>query len=116
NFNVYAFILSSDTPSLFKNESDEEKLDGEKSDDKKKDKQEDDKKKDKKKSDEDKDKKADPTKVDFKNIAGRIIALPLRPGYYTLDGSTDKKLTYRRGREIGVYDLEKLEDKTLIEN
>ncbi len=112
NYNVYAFILSSETPSLFKNESDEEKLEGDKGEDKDKEEKE---KKDDKESKESKEKK-EPTKVDFKNIANRIIALPLRPGYYSLDGSVKNKLIYKRGREIGVYDLEKLEDKIIVEN
>src|SRR5690606_23799087 len=50
------------------------------------------------------------------NIPNRILALPLAAGYYRLDGSVTDLLVYQRGRTIGVYDLKKLEDRTLIEN
>lgn len=109
NFNVYAFILSKDTPSLFKNESDEEKIaDKGKDSDKEKDKPE-------KKSKTNKSDKPE-TKIDLDNMNNRIVALPLSPGRYQLNGATADMLTYMRGRTIGVYDLKKLEDKTLIEN
>src|SRR5690606_25912696 len=63
-----------------------------------------------------KDEKADKTKVDLEDINNRIVALPLQPGYYLLDGAAENKLVYMRGRTIGVYDLSKLENKDLIEN
>lgn len=117
DYNVYAFILSSKTPSIFKNESDEEPVKEDKSDDKKSDEKEESKKKDDKKQIA----KSDSTKttniaVDFDNIPNRILALPLAAGYYRLDGSVTDLLVYQRGRTIGVYDLKKLEDRTLIEN
>ncbi|MGO1243116.1 MAG: S41 family peptidase [Sphingobacterium sp.] len=119
NYNVYAFILSSESPSLLKSESDEEKLD-EKNDKEEKNTDKKDKAKKTKENEKtekgDKKDKKEPTKVDFKNIANRILALPLRPGYYTLEGSVKGKLIFKRGREIGVYDLEKLEEKTLVDN
>src|SRR5690606_1309574 len=116
----YAFILSKNTPTIFKNESDEETVKEEKKEDKKEEPKKEDKKDDKKsetakKSDA---AKADDKKleVDFDNINRRIIALPLQPGYYSLDGNVDKMLIYRRGSIIGAFDLEKAEDKTLVEN
>src|SRR5690606_14488412 len=117
DYNVYAFILSSKTPSIFKNESDEEPVKEDKSDDKKSDEKEESKKKDDKKQIA----KSDSTKttniaVDFDNISNRILALPLAARYYRLDGSVRDLLVYQRGRTIGVYDLNKLEDRTLIEN
>lgn len=114
NFNVYAFILSNDTPSLFKSESDEEKIADEKKDNEK-DKKEEEKKDENEKS---KTKKSDKakTKVDLDHINNRIVALPLSPGRYSLNGTTENLLTYMRGRTIGVYDLKKLEDKRLVEN
>ncbi|SFS75048.1 tricorn protease [Sphingobacterium wenxiniae] len=117
NYSVYAFILSKDTPSIFKNESDEEKI----VEDKEGKKEETEDKKDgddKSKSSEEpkgKDKKAPTTKVDLEDINNRIVALPLSPGYYRLNGATENMLTYMRGRSIGVYDLNKLEDKTLVD-
>lgn len=113
SFNVYAFILSKDTPSIFKNESDEEKVVDEGSD-KKDGKNTKDEEKDANKKG--KDEKADKTKVDLEDINNRIVALPLQPGYYLLDGAAENKLVYMRGRTIGVYDLSKLENKDLIEN
>jgi len=111
NYSVYAFILSKETPSLFKNESDEEKVADEKTPDETK------KEEAKKESDseETKDKKPDKTKVDLANIPNRIIALPLQAGHYRLDGSVENMLTYMRGRTIGAYDLKKMEDKTLVD-
>ncbi len=102
NYNVYAFILSKDTPSIFKNESDEEKITNEK----------------KEKDEEKKDKKADKseTKVDLDDINRRIIALPLSPGRYWLNGAAENMLTYMRGNTICIYDLKKQEEKILVEN
>jgi tricorn protease len=119
-FNVYAFILSKNTPTIFKNESDEETVKEDNKEDKKEVSKKEDKKDDKKSET---GKKADAPKVeekklevDFDNINRRIIALPLQPGYYSLDGNVEKMLIYRRGSVIGAFDLEKAEDKTLIEN
>ncbi|TDS14821.1 S41 family peptidase [Sphingobacterium paludis] len=118
SFNVYAFILSKDTPSIFKNESDEEKVGDEKKDDKKKEesKEKEERKNKDKEEGEAKDSKVVKTKVDLDGINNRIVALPLQPGYYRLDGATENMLTYMRGRSIGVYDLVKLEDKTIVDN
>ena len=117
-FNVYAFILSKKTPTIFKNESDEETV----KEDKKEDSKEEIKKEDKKGANKD-DKKAEQAKaeekklvVDFDNINRRIIALPLRAGYYSLNGQVENMLLYSRGGTIGAFDLQKAEDKTLIEN
>ncbi|NGM65561.1 S41 family peptidase [Sphingobacterium sp. SGR-19] len=113
NYNVYAFILSKDTPSIFKHESDEEKI-------RDSSKEADDEKKEKNDGSEEKleDKKADKsyTKIDLDDINRRIVALPLSPGRYWLNGATENMLTYMRDSKIGVYDLKKLEDKVLIEH
>lgn len=120
SFNVYTFILSNDTPSLFKPESDEEtvKVDS-----------------DKKEGDSSKtnnnaaaanntntakgsanNAKEVVTKIDLDaNISNRIQALPLPAGYYRLDGSVQDLLTYQRGTTIGVWDLKKRENRTLVE-
>ncbi|PRD53770.1 S41 family peptidase [Sphingobacterium gobiense] len=114
NYNVYAFILSKETPSLFKNESDEEEI----TDDKTKNKKEENKEKEDKseeKPKEDKSKKS-ATKVDLEDISRRIVALPLSPGRYSLNGTTENMLIYMRGNTIGAYDLKKLEDNKLVEN
>lgn len=121
NYSVYAFILSKKTPSIFKNESDEEVVKVENVEPTK----EDSKKDTGKKSKEDSKKEdvkvaAKPAtkklEVDFDNINSRIIALPLPAGYYRLDGSVDNMLTYQRGGTIGAYDLAKMEDKSLVDN
>lgn len=121
NYSVYAFILSKKTPSIFKNESDEEVVKVEnveptKEDSKKdtgKKSKEDSKKEDVKVAAKSATKKLE---VDFDNINSRIIALPLPAGYYRLDGSVDNMLTYQRGGTIGAYDLAKMEDKSLVDN
>lgn len=110
SYNVYAFILSTETPTLFKNESDEEKVVEEKTDSKKKEEDT------KKKEEEVKKDETNKVAVNFDYINNRIIALPLPSGYYRLNGATENMLTYQRGRSIGVYDLVKLEDKVLVEN
>lgn len=117
NYNVYAFILAKETPSLFKNESDEEKVAEEDTDEKKKEEPKKESEEKDKTGDEPKTKDKTPakTKVDLADIQNRIIALPLQSGYYRLDGSTENMLTYMRGRSIGVYDLNKLEDKIIVE-
>ncbi|MHC8948738.1 S41 family peptidase [Sphingobacterium hungaricum] len=126
SYNVYAFILSSETPSIFKNESDEEKVTEEPAapekkkeepkDEKKTTKKGDKKEGDKQDEEETKKEKVTPIKVDFDNIQNRIVAIDLPAGYYRLDGSVDKSLMYMRGRTIYAYDLEKLEEKSLVEN
>lgn len=118
NYNVYAILLSKKTPSIFKNESDEETIKEEKAEEsKKQDKKED--KKGGKTKEEDKlaaKSATKPLEVDFDGISSRIVALPLPTGYYRLNGNIDNVLTYQRGGTIGAYDLVKLEDKTLVEN
>lgn len=106
-YNVYAVLLTKDTPNIIKNESDEEKIKEEES---KGDKEKDDKKDNKKEDD----KKT--VNIDFNDIQHRIVALPLRPSFYTLDGSVRDMLIYQRGGTIAAYDLKKNEDNTLIEN
>jgi len=121
-FNVYAFILSKKTPSLFKNESDEETVKEEKIEEPKKEEKVAEKKDNKKKSNA-KDEVKPPAKpvekkleVDFEDINSRIVALPLPAGYYRLDGSVENMLTYQRGSSIGAFDLIKMEDKALVDN
>lgn len=121
NYNVYAFILSKDTPSIFKNESDEEEVAEDKKESNKKDDKsnnKDKKEKDNKSEEKSKEKKLDKpdTKVDLDDINRRIVALPLSSGRYGLNGAVESMLTYMRGSTIGIYDLKKLEDKTLVEN
>jgi len=117
NYSVYAFILSKHTPSIFRNESDEEAIKEEKRTEEKKAGDKKEKKKHKKSNDEMPDKPtAKKIAVDFEDIYTRIIALPLPPAYYRLDGSSENLLTYQRGSTIGVYDLNKMENRSLVEN
>jgi len=120
NYNVYAFLLSKKTPSLFKNESDEEVV----KEDKVEAPKAEPKKEESKKGKGDAKPEAKSTavaatkklEVDFDGINSRIVALPLPAGYYRLDGSVDNMLTYQRGGSIGAYDLVKMEDKPLVDN
>ena len=119
SFSVYAFILSKKTPTIFKNESDEEVVKEEKKEEKKQAPKVEDKKDDKKSAtskDEAPKVESKKLEVDFDNINRRIIALPLQSGYYQLDGKVENLLIYKRGGIIGAYDLQKAESKTLIEN
>ncbi len=101
NYHVYAFILSTDTPSIFAPESDEETIKKEKED--------------KKEEEKDKDQNKE-TKIDFENTSSRIVSLPLPAGYYQLDGQVEGMLLYQRGSTLGAYDLKKRENNTLVEN
>lgn len=102
SYNVYAFILSEDTPSIFQPESDEETVQADTT-----------AKKEADKKNGNGDDKA--TKIDVQNVNNRIIALPLPAGSYRLDGSVADLLIYSRGATIGAYDLKKKESRTLIE-
>ncbi|MCA5006595.1 S41 family peptidase [Sphingobacterium bovistauri] len=116
SFNVYAFILSKKTPTIFKTESDEETVKEEKKEEPKKE----DKKDDKKSTDKKESAASKPEEkkliVDFENIDRRIISLPLQAGYYSLNGQVENMLMYSRGGVIGAFDLQKAEDKVLVEN
>lgn len=118
NYYVYAFILSSDTPSLFKNESDEEKVKEDKKEEADKKKDDSDKGTEKNKKEDNKDKKQESDKkikVDFVNINHRIQALPMAGGYYSLNGNADGKLIFQRGRTLGAFDLNKMKEESLSE-
>lgn len=116
SFSVYAFVLSKNTPGFLKDQSDEEEVKEEtKKDNPKKEEPKDDKKLAGKKTetpDKPKDKKLE---VDFDNINRRIIALPLRAGNYVLNGNVENMLIYLRNGSINAYDLEKGEEKVLVE-
>ncbi|MDM1047378.1 S41 family peptidase [Sphingobacterium hotanense] len=123
-YNAYAFILSSDSPSIFKNESDEEtvKTDAPAKEEDKKEK-ETAKKKDSKKESTDKSKAEDkatdkvkPVKVDYANINNRIIALPIPSGAYNFNGNVENTLLYARNGSLIAFDLNKLEEKNLVDN
>ncbi|HLR49241.1 MAG TPA: PDZ domain-containing protein [Candidatus Sphingobacterium stercoripullorum] len=129
SYNVYAFILSKDTPSLFPFESDEEKVkedatakdEGEQKQDKKDGKEKDNstkKKSDKKKSEKSEKEKSDKPsiKIDFDQVERRIVALPLPSGSYRLDGTVDGKLVYQRGSTLGAYNIKNQKDEKLADN
>lgn len=123
-YNAYAFILSNDSPSIFKNESDEEtvKTDAPAKEEEKNEK-EPAKKKDGKKESTDKSKTEDkatdkvkPVKVDYANINNRIIALPIPSGAYNFNGNIENTLLYVRNGSLFAFDLNKLEEKNLVDN
>ena len=111
-FHSYAFILSSETPSIFTNESDEEKIPGEGKDEKKtKDKDD----QDKKESKQEGQNNVKPMKVDFEHVNNRIIALPIPAGSGSFNGLVEDKLIYTRDRNIYAFDLKKLKENLLVE-
>ena len=101
--NIYAFILSEDTPSPLQPSSDEEEVEEGK-----------DKKKKKKDKDKDEDKK-EKTRIDLdKNIQNRIIALPIRSGRYRqINGDVAGKLLYSQGSSLHAYDFKDRESKEI---
>ena len=103
SYNVYAFLLSHDTPSIFQPESDEESIKADTSSSTAS------------RNGDKKNGEVAVTKVDLDGINNRIQALPLPAGYYSLDGGVADLLIYQRGSTIGAYDLKKKENKTLIE-
>ena len=115
-YNTYAFILSSDTPSIFKNESDEETVKSEAPTTDNKKKEDSDKKDGKSEEQESKNPKTNDIKVDFDQINNRIVALSISPGVGQLSGLVENMLIYTKGRSIFSYDLNKLEEKSLIDN
>lgn len=121
-YNTYAFILSSESPSIFKNESDEETVKVE-APAKEEDKKEKDtgKKKDDKKQSADKSKAennavAKSVKIDYENINNRIVALPIPAGSYGFNGNVENTLLYVRNGSLFALDLNKLEEKNLVDN
>lgn len=113
NYHVYAFILSNETPSMFKNESDEEEVKKEKKDEKEGEEQKK-KKEEKKDTKEDKNsEESEKIKVDFTNINTRIQALPLPAGHYQLNGKVKDKLLFLRGGTLGSFDLKKIKEENL---
>ena len=126
-YNAYAFLLSSETPSIFKNESDEETVKSEESKKEESDKsKEADKKGENKKDAKDKSSKGKEAekpkeaskdiKVDFENINNRIMALPIPKGSYSFDGQVENQLIYKRENNIYAFDLNKMEEKSIVEN
>lgn len=109
SYSVYAFILSKDTPTLLANKSDEEKVKEEGKDNKVAGKESSKKGEDSSSTDK-------KLAVDFDHINRRIVALPLRAGYYSLEGTVDNMLIYSVGGTISAFDLDKGESKTLVEN
>lgn len=103
---IYAFILSEKTPSPLQPKSDEEEIE-EKNDKKKEEK------KDKKKKDSDK--KNDSIEVDLNNnIQNRIIALPIKGGYFNqIDGNVEGKLLYTQRGKLHEFDLDKQKSKEI---
>ncbi|MFZ4261467.1 S41 family peptidase [Sphingobacterium sp. HJSM2_6] len=120
-YNTYAFLLSSETSSVFKNESDEEKVkeeepNKEKKEDKKKDSKDEKSKEEKDKEEAAAKEKSKDIKVDFANINSRIQALPIPTGSYGFNGSVENQLMYMRSGTIYSFDWNKLEEKSLVEN
>lgn len=108
--NLYAAVLSKNTPTPFTPESDEETV---KTDDKEKEKD----------KDKDKDKKKDSTKatpakpeaslVDAEGLQQRIITLPVSAGrIYGVNGAVKDKVFFADGSEIKYFDLKERKTET----
>ncbi len=122
NYTAYALILSKKTPSLYKTESDEEKITEEPAPAKKEEP-----KKEEKKSSDKKDTKpaAEPVKpaetkkpieVDLDDLSNRIIALPIPAGgLSSIEGGVDGQLLYIRNGELSALNLSKMESTSLVQ-
>lgn len=100
-YHPYVFILSSQTPTIFTQESDEEKIDEES------------KEKDKKESK--KEESDPPIEIDFEQVNSRILSLPIAAGSGAFNGKVKDQLTYSRAGNIYKFDLKKLEETLLVE-
>jgi tricorn protease len=132
---IFAVTLKADEASPFKPESDEEKAAEEKKDEKKDEKKSADAKPGEQKPDEKKEEKKEepvkPIQIDLEGIGNRIVPVPIKPGI--LDGLAVRKgkLFYidtpqearqfvpnagpRPRNVLHVYDVEKREEKVLLE-
>lgn len=101
--NIYAFILSEDTPSPLQPESDEEVVKVKNDEKKKKDKEK------------EADKKVAETRIDLaKNIQNRIIPLPIPSGRFNqINGAVEGKLLYSQSGTLHAFDFEKKESKEI---
>lgn len=119
NYSAYAFILSSKTASIFKNESDEETVKEDKDEiEKSKETTKADKKGKENKKEEPKKEAAklavQPTAIDFDNINNRIIALPIGEGVYGINGGVANQLTYVKNGTLYAFDFTDLKEKDLV--
>lgn len=95
--NLYAFILSEDSPSPLKPESDEEKVKEENNEVKKDDKKKEDSK---------------DIRVDLNNVEKRIIPLPIPSGHFNqISGAIKGKLLYVLNGKLNSYDFSKQKAK-----
>jgi tricorn protease len=120
NYNVYALILSKKTPSLYKTESDEEKVTEEPIPAKKEEP-----KKDDKKATKDSKAAAEPAKpvetkkpieIDLDDLSNRIISLPIPAGGLSgIDGGVEGHLLFIRNGELNTLNLSKMEITSLVQ-
>ena len=113
SYTVYAWLLSKDTPSLFKPESDEEVVKEEKKEDKKEEKKDEAPKKEDSKTTPEA--KNNDIKIDFDQINRRISALPFPAGYYSLDGRVADMLLYSQGSTLRSFSFKTKESTTILE-
>ncbi len=116
NYTAYAFILSKKTPSLFKNESDEETVKAEEPVPAKKEAE----------KSASKDKKGEPAKaevkeapkrveIDLDDISPRIMALPVSGSIGGVEGGVEGHMLFVRGGELSTLELAKMEVKPLVQ-
>jgi tricorn protease len=100
-YHLYAWILSKDTPSLYKPESDEEpvKTEGETKPEAKSNGA-----------------SADKTvKIDLEGISNQIVSLPISSRMLgSLDGSVEGKIIYSKAGEIFMFELKTMKESSLV--
>lgn len=112
NYSTYALILSKNTPTLYKKESDEESV---KADDSVPPKVKSEKKE--KKAAKDSLSKDQSITIDTQDLSRRIIPLPIpASNSISINGGIENKLLYLDGNDINELNLENMKTSTLVQN
>lgn len=104
SFHPYVFILSSETPTIFTHQSDEEEI-----------KEDEETTKEKEDKDGEEKNKSAPVQVDFNQVNRRIISLPIPAGSMGFNGLVADNLLYSRGGNIYKFDFTKRKEELFIE-
>lgn len=104
SFHPYIFILSSETPTIFTHQSDEEEI-----------KEDEGTAKEKEEENGEENNKSAPIQVDFNQVDRRIISLPIPAGSMGFNGLVADNLLYSRGGNIYKFDFTKRKEELFIE-
>src|SRR5690606_9790662 len=104
SFHPYIFILSSETPTIFTHQSDEEEI-----------KEDEGTAKEKEEENGEENNKSAPIQVDFNQVVRRIISLPIPAGSMGFNGLVADNLLYSRGGNIYKFDFKKRKEELFIE-